>query len=69
VGQHHTAISPKDKLLLMKGMQFTDLVDWALKKEDDATLTGEVQYFHAHHSKAVQLACRIGALKESLQTE
>ena len=31
VGQHHTAISPKDKLLLTKGMQFTDLVDWALK--------------------------------------
>jgi len=30
VGQHHTAISPKDKLLLTKGAQFTDLVDWAL---------------------------------------
>ena len=69
VGQHHTAISPKDKLLLMKGMQFTDLVDWALKQEDNATLQGEVQYFHAHHSKATQIACCIGTLKESLQTE
>ena len=69
VGQHHTAISPKDKLLLTEGMQFTDLVDWALCKEDDPTLTGEVQYFRAHHSKAIQIACCIGALKESLQTE
>jgi len=69
VGQHHTAISPKDKLLLTQGMQFTDLVDWALKQEDDATLQGEVQYFRAHHSKARQIAHRIGALKESLQNE
>jgi len=45
VGQHHTAISPKDELLLTEGMQFTDLVDWALKEEDDATLQGEIQYF------------------------
>jgi len=45
VGQHHTAISPKDKLLLTQGAQFTDLVDWALKTEDDATLQGKVQYF------------------------
>jgi len=69
VGQHHTAISPKDELLLTQGAQFTDLVDWALKTEDDATLQGEVQYFHAHHSKACQIACCIGALKESLQNE
>ena len=69
VGQHHTAISPKDELLLTQGMQFTDLVDWALKQEDDATLQGEVQYFRAHHSKACQIAHRIGALKESLQNE
>ena len=69
VGQHHTAISPKDELLLTKGMQFTDLVDWALVDEDDATLQGEVQYFHAYHSKAQQIAHRIGTLKESLQTE
>jgi len=55
VGQHHTAISPKDELLLTEGMQFTDLVDWALKEEDNATLQGKVQYFHAHHSKAVQI--------------
>ena len=32
-------------------------------------LQGKVQYFHTHHSKAQQIACRIGALKESLQTE
>jgi len=69
VGQYHTAISPKDKLLLTQGAQFTDLVDWALKTKDDATLQGEVQYFHAHHSKACQIAQRIGALKESLQNE
>jgi len=69
VRQHHTAISPKDKLLLTQGAQFTDLVDWALKTEDDATLQGEVQYFHACHSKACQIACHIGALKESLQNE
>jgi len=69
IGQHHTAISPKDKLLLTSGAQFTDLVDWALKTEDDATLQGEVQYFHAHHSKARQIAHRIGAFKESLQNE
>jgi len=69
VGQHHTAISPKDKLLLTKGAQFTDLVDWALKTEDDATLQGEVQYFCAHHSKAQQIAQCIGTLKESLQNE
>jgi len=69
VGQHHTAISPKDKLLVTKGMQFTDLVDWALKQEDNATLQGKVQYFCAHHSKATQIAHRIGVLKESLQTE
>jgi len=42
VGQHHTAISPKDELLLTQGTQFSDLVDWALKTEDDATLQGEV---------------------------
>ena len=42
IGQHHTFISPKDELLLTKAMQFTDLVDWALTKEDDATLQGEV---------------------------
>jgi len=69
VGQHHTAISPKDKLLLTQDMQFMDLVDWALKQEDDATLQGEVQYFRAHHSKARQIAHHIGALKESLQNE
>ena len=69
VGQHHTAISPKDELLLTESMQFTNLVDWALKQEDDTTLLGEVQYFRAHHSKSVQIARRIGALKESLQTE
>jgi len=69
VGQHHTAISPKDKLLLTEGMQFTDLVNWALCKEDDPTLIGEVQYFCAHYSKATQIACCIGVLKESLQTE
>jgi len=69
VGHHHTAISPKDKLLLTEKMQFTDLVDWALRKEDDPMLIGEVQYFHTHYSKTTQIACRIGALKESLQTE
>jgi len=69
VGQYHTAISPKDELLLTKGMQFTDLVDWALKQEDNATLQGEVQYFCAHHSKATQIACHISTLKESLQTK
>jgi len=69
VGQHHTAISSKDKLLLTQGAQFTDLVDWALKTEDNATLQGEVQYFCTHHSKACQIAQCIGALKESLQTE
>jgi len=66
VGHHHTAISPKDELLLANGMQFTDLIDWALCTEDDTTLTGEVQYFCTHNSKAAQLACRIGTLKESL---
>jgi len=69
VGQHHMAISPKDKLLLTQGAQFTDLVDWALRTEDDPMLQGEVQYFRAHHSKARQIAHRIGALKESLQNE
>jgi len=69
IGQHHTTISPKDELLLTKGMQFTNLIDWALVKEDDPMLQGEVQYFCAHHSKAIQIAHRIGALKESLQTE
>ena len=52
IGQHHMAISPKDELLLTQGAQFTDLIDWAVKTEDDATLQGEVQYFRAHHSKA-----------------
>jgi len=69
VGQHHIAISPKDELLLTSGAQFTDLVDWALKTEDNATLKGKVQYFCAHHSKAQQIAHRIGVLKESLQNE
>jgi len=69
IGQHHTTISPKDELLLTKDMQFTDLVDWALKQEDNATLQGKVQYFRAHHSKACQIAHHIGALKESLQNE
>jgi len=69
IGQHHTAVSPKDKLLLTQGAQFTNLVDWALKTKDDATLQGEVQYFCAHHSKACQITHRIGALKESLQNE
>jgi len=69
VGHHHTAISPKDELLLTEGMQFTNLVDWALCKEDNPTLQGEVQYFYAHHSKATQIACHISVLKESLQTE
>jgi len=69
VGQHHTAISPKDELLLTEGMQFTDLVDWALRKEDNPTLIGEVQYFCAHHSTATQITHHIGVLKESLQTE
>jgi len=69
VGQHHMAILPKDELLLTQGAQFTDLVDWALKTEDDATLQGKVQYFRTHHSKAQQIACHIGALKESLQNE
>jgi len=69
VRQHHMAILPKDELLLTQGAQFTDLVDWALKAEDDATLQGKVQYFHAHHSKARQIARHIGALKESLQNE
>jgi len=69
VGQHHTAISPKDELLLTSDMQFTNLVDWALNKEDDATLIREVQYFRAHHSKTIQIACCIGTLKESLQTK
>jgi len=69
IRQHHTAIFPKDELLLTQGAQFTDLIDWALKAKDDAMLQGEVQYFHAHHSKACQIAHRIRALKESLQNE
>jgi len=69
VRQHHMAISPKDELILTPGTQFTDLVDWALKTKDNATLQGKVRYFHAHHSKAQQIAHRIGMLKESLQTE
>jgi len=69
VRQHHMAISPKDKLLLTQGAQFTNLVDWALKTEDDATLQGKVQYFRTHHVKACQITQCIGALKESLQTE
>jgi len=69
VGHHHTAISPEDELLFTSGQQFTDLINWALCTEDDTTLTREVQYFCAHHSKATQIAHRIGALKESLQTE
>jgi len=69
VRQHYMAISPKDELLLTQGAQFTNLVDWAVKTEDDATLQGKIQYFCAHHSKAQQIAHRIGALKESLQTE
>jgi len=69
MGNHHTAISPKDKLLLTKGAQFTDLVDWALHSKDDPMLQGEVQYFHAHQSKAIQIAHHIGALKESLQNK
>jgi len=69
VRQHHTAISPKDELLLTSGAQFTDLVDWALKAEDDPTLQGEVQYFRTHHSKAHQIAHRIRALKETLQAK
>jgi len=69
IGQHHMAISPKDELLLTQGAQFTDLIDWALKTEDNATLQGKVQYFRTHHSKAHQIAHRIRALKESLQNE
>jgi len=69
VRQHHMAISPKDELLLTKGAQFTDLVDWALTTEDDPTLQGKVQYFCAHHSKASQIAHHIRVLKESLQNE
>jgi len=69
IGQYHTTISLKDELLLTQGAQFTDLVDWALKTEDDAMLQGEVQYFYTHHSKAHQIAHCIGALKESLQNE
>jgi len=69
IGQHHTAISPKGELLLTQGAQFTNLVDWALKTEDNTTLQGKVQYFRAHHSKAKQIAHRISVLKESLQTE
>ena len=69
VRQHHMAISPKDELLLTQGAQFTNLVDWALKTEDDATLQGKVQYFRTHHVKACQITQCIGALKESLQTE
>jgi len=69
VRQHHTAISPKDKLLLTQGAQFTGLVNWALRVEDDVTLQGKVQYFRAHHSKACQIAQRIRTLKESLQNE
>jgi len=30
VGQHHTAISPKDELLLTNGKQYTDLIDLGL---------------------------------------
>ena len=42
VGHHHSPISPKDELLLQKGTQYTDLVDWALVAEDNVTLQGEV---------------------------
>ena len=68
IRQHHTAISPKDKLLLTSGMQFTDLVDWALRKEDDATLIGEVQYFRAHQSKATLLRSRTRVYKFFIPT-
>ena len=69
VGLHHSPISPKDELLLQKGTQYADLMDWALVVEDDVTLIGEVKYFRAHYTKSVQIAHRIGALKEALQTE
>ena len=69
VGDHHSPISPKDELLLRKGTQYADLMDWALIKEDDVTLIGEVKYFRAHYEKSVQIACRIGTLKEALQAE
>ena len=69
VGHHHSPISPKDELLLQKGTQYADLIDWALVVEDDITLIGEVKYFQAHYTKSVQIAQRIGMLKEALQTE
>ena len=47
----------------------TDAVNWAAQQEDDATLQGELQYFHTHYSHSLRLAKHLGQLRESLQVE
>ena len=61
--------SPAAEQLFIADRVHTDAVNWALRQEDNATLRGEVQYFHTHHSHSLRLAKQIGQLQESLQVE
>ena len=61
--------SPAAEQLFIADGVHKDAVNWALRQEDDATLQGEVQYFHTHHSHSIRLAKHIGQLRESLQVE
>ena len=54
--------SPAAEQLFIAEEVHTDVVNWALRQEDNATLQGEVQYFCTHYSHSLHLAKRIGQL-------
>ena len=67
--QGHTPLSPYNKLLFIDKLVYSSAIDYAVKKEEDLTLAGEVKYFRSHYKKATKLAQKMGHICEALEIE
>jgi len=60
---------PRNELFFHPDLELTRGVNWAVLREDDPTLAGEVQHFRSHKKACNRLAKRMGQLCESLEVE
>jgi len=67
--QGHTPLFSHDKLLIVDKQTYSNAVDYAIIREDDPILAGEVKYFHSHYKKANKIAMEMGCLYEALETK
>ena len=55
-------LSPRNELFFHPNLELTAGVDWAVLREDDPTLAGEVQYFRSHKKACDRLMQRMGQI-------